>query len=91
MSGAAAACEANYRLAKDVAFRGLTWLLRGAWGCCLRMRTPGGEGGGGAATRRRDHGTVAEVVASVDLTVPTAVGDAAHVHLLTSGSQTKGT
>ena len=35
----------------------------------------------GAATRRRGHGTAAEVVASVNVTVPTAVGDVAHVNI----------
>ena len=33
------------------------------------------------ATRRQGHGTAAEVVASVDVTVPTAVGDVAHVNI----------
>lgn len=44
MNHAAAACEASCRPAKNVAFRGHTWLLRGVWGCCLRMRLPGGRG-----------------------------------------------
>ena len=75
MSGAAAAYEANGRPAKEAAFRGHRWLLRGAWGYCLRMRPPGGgRGRVGAATRRQGHGTTAEVVASVGVTVPTAVG-----------------
>ena len=39
----------------------------------------------GAATRRRGYGTVAEVVTSVDVTVLLAVGDVAHVNLLTFG------
>ena len=45
MSGAATAYEANGRPAKDVAFHGHTWLLRGVWGCCLRIRPLGGRGG----------------------------------------------
>ena len=35
----------------------------------------------GAATRRRGHGAAAEVVASVDVTAPTAAGGAAHVKI----------
>ena len=42
---------------------------------------PGGREGAGTATRRQGHGTAAEVVASVDVTVPTAVGDVAHVKM----------
>ena len=45
MSDAAAAHKADERPVKDVAFRGHAWLRRGAWGCCLWMRSPGGEGG----------------------------------------------
>lgn len=37
----------------------------------------------GAAIRRRGHGTAAEVVAFVDVTVPTAVGDVARNNLPT--------
>ena len=44
----------------------------------------------GASTCRRSHGTAAEVVASVDVNVPMAVGDVAHVHLLTFGFPIKG-
>ena len=47
INGTAAAYEANGRSAKDVTFREHTWLLRGAWGCCLRMRPHGGSGGSG--------------------------------------------
>ena len=52
-----------------------------AWGCCLRMRPHGEEGVSGGCDRRRGHGTAAEVVASVDVTVLTAVGDVAHVKI----------
>ena len=44
----------------------------------------------GAAARRRGRGTLAEVVASVDVTVPTAVEDVAHVNFPTSGFLIKG-
>ena len=29
--------ESNGQPAKDIAFRGHMWLVRGAWGCCLLM------------------------------------------------------
>ena len=56
MSGAAAAYDANGRPVKNVAFRGHAWLLRGVWGCCLRMRPPGGDGvSGGCHSETRPY------------------------------------
>ena len=80
MSGAAAAYKANGRPAKDDPFRGHTWLLRGAWGRCLWMRPPWGERVNGGCHPQTRPWMAAEVVASADGTVPTAVEDVAHVN-----------